>query len=163
MRNTSGEPLLSFKEFVQYENVLCSSNTCLTSGGQIGSHTALYSPKGENGLPKTLIDPITGVIDRAVAQHWKKYDFKIYAKENWKELGPEIQGKIFIWMGDMDHFYLNAATRAFADFLETTENPTSDAEVVFTPMAGHCAEYSFTEVLLKIQQKVDEQNWAAFE
>ncbi|MGB5356941.1 MAG: hypothetical protein WBN11_09640, partial [Eudoraea sp.] len=102
-----------------------------------------------------LFDPITGIIDSVVAEHWKKYDFKIHAQKNWQELGPKIQGKIFIWMGDMDNYYLNPATRTFADFLEETENPKSDAEIVFSPMEGHCSEYSHKVVLEKIQQRVN--------
>ena len=154
MRDLSGEPLIGMKEFIRYENVLGASGTYLNSGGQFSAHTALYSPKGENGLPKPLFDPETGVIDREVAEHWKKYDFKLYAKENWTELGPEIQGKIYVWMGDMDQFYLNPATRAFADFLETTENPKSDAEIVFSPMEGHCQRFSNKTVLLQIQDRL---------
>ena len=158
MRDVKGEPVLSWEEFFQYENVLGTSNTYLNSGEQIGSHTALYSPKGENGLPQPLIDPLTGEIDHEVAEHWKKYDLKLYAQENWEELGPKVQGKIYIWMGDMDHFYLNTATRAFDDFLKSTENPKSDAEIVFSPMQGHCSQYSHKEVLLKMQDRIDEIN-----
>ena len=158
MRDIMGEPLLSWQEFIQYENVLGSSNTYLNSGGQISAHTALYSPKGENGLPKPLINPYTGKIDHAVADHWKKYDFKLYAKKNWAQLGPKVQGKIFIWMGDMDNFYLNTATRGFDDFIKTTKNPSSDAEIVFSPMEGHCSQYSHKEVLLKIQEKIGRMN-----
>jgi len=158
MREISGEPMLSLKEFIQYENVLGTSNTYLNSGGQFSAHHALYSPKGENGLPKPLFDPKTGDIDAEVAEYWKKYDFKIYAKENWAELGPKLQGKIYIWMGDMDHFYLNPGTRGFDDFLKTTKNPVSDAEIEFTPMEGHCTKYSDKEVLLKIQERVNSIN-----
>jgi S-formylglutathione hydrolase FrmB len=158
MRDTYGEPMLSFKEFIQYENVLGASNTYLNSGGQISAHTALYSPKGNNDLPKPLIDPKTGAIDTEVAEYWKKYDFKIYVKENWAELGPKLQGKIYIWMGDMDHFYLNTGVRGFNDFIKTTENPVSDAEIEFTPMEGHCSKYSHKKVLLQIQERVDSIN-----
>lgn len=158
MRSTSGEPLISLKDFIQYENVLGASNSYLNSGGQFSAHTALYSPKGGNGLPKPLIDPYTGEIDHEVAEHWKKYDFKLYAQENWTELGPKLQGKIFIWMGDMDDFYLNTGTRAFDDFLKTTKNPKSDAEIVFSPMEGHCWQYSQKDVLLKIQERLNEIN-----
>jgi hypothetical protein len=156
MRSTKGDPILSLKQFVQHENVLGSSGTYLNSGGQIGSHNALYSPKGGNGLPLPLFDPLTGKIDTIVSDHWKKYDFKIYVEENWEELGPKLQGKIFIWMGDMDNFYLNLATRAFADFINTTKNPTSDAEIIFTATEGHCSQYSHKKVLLQIQKRVEE-------
>lgn len=158
LRNVDGEPILSLKDFIHYENVLGASNTYLNSGGQISAHTALYSPKGNNGLPAPLIEPYTGDIDPEVAEYWKKYDFKIYARENWAELGPKIQGKIFIWMGDMDHFYLNLATRAFDEFLKTTEDPKSDAEIIFSPMEGHCSQYSHRTVLEKMQQRIDKMN-----
>lgn len=154
MRDVKGEPMLSIRDFIQYENVLGASDTYLNSGGQLSAHTALYSPKGENGLPRPLIDPVTGGIDPEVAAHWKKYDFKIYARDHWDELGPKLQGKIFIWMGDMDNFYLNTATRAFDDFLKNTKNPVSDATVIFSPMEGHCSQYSHREVLMKIQERL---------
>ena len=130
----------------------------MNSGGQFSAHTALYSPRGKNGLPEPLLDPITGDIDSLVAESWKKYDFEIYAKENWEELGSKIQGKIFIWMGDMDHFYLNLATRSFNEFLKTTKNPISDAEIVFSPLEGHCAQYSHRTVLEKINQRIIDLN-----
>ena len=104
-------------------------------------------------MPVALIDPVTGDISQEVAEHWKKYDFKLYAQEHWEELGPKIDGKIYIWMGDMDHFYLNTATRAFSAYLETTENPKSDAEILFSPMEGHCSKFSHRDVLEKIQKR----------
>jgi len=163
MRDTNGEPLLSMETFVQYENVLGASNTYLNSGGQFSAHTALYSPKGDNGLPKPLFDPETGAIDASVAEHWKKYDFKIYAKENWKELGPKVAGKIYIWMGDMDHFYLNPATRVFAQYLETTEDPKSDAQIEFAAMEGHCSRFSNKLILEQIKQRLSEMKEASGE
>ena len=54
----------------------------------------------------------------------------------------------------MDHFYLNPATRAFDDFILETENPTSDAQIVFTPMAGHCQNFSNKKVLIKMDEKL---------
>jgi enterochelin esterase-like enzyme len=155
MRSTAGEPMVSMQDFIKYENVQGASNTYLNSGGQFSAHTALYSPKGSDGLPIPLIDPLTGVIDSTVALYWKKYDFKHYAQENWEALGPKIQGKIFIWMGDMDNFYLNPATRALASYFETTANPKSDAEVVFAPMEGHCSLYDHRTVLMQIQERMD--------
>ncbi len=155
MRDVMGEPMVSWEDFIQYENVQGASDTYLNSGGQICSHTALYSPAGENGLPVPLIDPRSGAIDHEVAEHWKKYDLRLHCQENWEELGPQLQGKIFIWMGDMDNFYLNTATRSFSEFIDQTENPESDAEIVFTPMEGHCSMYSHRAVLMKIQERLE--------
>jgi len=158
MRDTNGEPLLSMKDFIAYENVFGSSNSYLNSGGQFSAHTALYSPKGDNGLPKPLFDPYTGAIDNEVAKSWEKYDFKKYAEANWSVLGPKLEGKVYIWMGDMDHFYLNTGTRGFDDFLKSTSNPKSDAIIEFTPMEGHCSLYSHKVVLLKMQERLEQLN-----
>ncbi|MGI9543251.1 MAG: alpha/beta hydrolase [Cyclobacteriaceae bacterium] len=153
-REVNGEPMLILKDFIRFENALGASNTYVTSGGQFSAHTALYSPKGPDGLPVPLFDPTTGAIDSVVAERWKKYDLKLYAKKNWETLGPKLQGKIYIWMGDMDNFYLNPATRAFDVFIKTTQNPASDALIEFSPMEGHCSQFSDRIVLEKIAEKL---------
>jgi enterochelin esterase-like enzyme len=155
MRSVMGEPMLQLNEFIQYENVLGSSNSYLNSGGQFSAHNALYSPKGENGLPKAIFDPISGEIDRDVAEYWKKYDFKLHTEENWAELGPKVAGKIYVWMGDMDNFYLNPATRVFDNFLTKMENPKSDAVIEFSPMEGHCSQYSNKKVLMQMAERLE--------
>lgn len=156
MRDTNGEPMMSLKDFIRYENVMGANNTYLTSGGQFSAHTALYSPKGPDGLPTPLFDPISGEIDSIVAKHWEKYDFKKHVAENWETLGPKIQGKIYVWMGDMDNFYLNTGTRGFESFMKTTQKPTSDAVFEYTPMKGHCANFSNKTVLLQIKDRLKE-------
>lgn len=154
-RDITGEPRLTMKDFIHYENVLGYSNTYATSGGQFSAHNALYSPKGKDGLPAHMFDPMSGAIDPAVAEHWKKYDLKLIVKENWEELGPKLQGKIYIWMGDMDNFFLNPATRAFDEFLKTTKNPTSDAVVEFTAMQGHCTQFNHKKVLQQMGARLE--------
>jgi len=155
MRMVDGEPILNLKKFVQYENVLGYSNTYVTSGGQFSAHMALYSPKGEDGLPVPLFDPVSGDIDKTVAEHWKKYDFKLYLEKNWAELGPKLAGKIYVWMGDMDHFYLNMATRELSDYLAETTNPKSDAVIDFSATDGHCQVYGHKAVLLQIWDRIE--------
>jgi hypothetical protein len=158
VRDVSGEPILSQKDFIQFENVLGYSDTYVTSGGQFSAFTALFSPKGENGLPKPMFDPISGEIDWEVAETWRKYDLKDYVKTNWKTLGPKLQGKIWAWTGDMDNFYLNPALRAFDEMLKTMDNPKSDASVNFTPMKGHCTEYIEVKVIEQIAKKLEMKN-----
>ncbi len=154
MRNKNGDPVFSIKDEVLNENVQGNSNSYTTSGNQWGAWNALYSPKGADGLPKPVFDPVTGKIDKEVAAHWKKYDLHHYAKTNWSTLGPKIQGKIYVWMGDMDNYYLNNALRDFDVFLKNTKDPVSDAKIIFTPMEGHCSLYSHREVLEMIWEKL---------
>ncbi len=156
--DVSGEPILSQKDFIQFENVLGRSDTYVTSGGQFSAFTALFSPKGNDGLPKPMFDPITGKIDREVAEYWRKHDLKNYVETNWKTLGPKLQGKIWAWTGDMDNFYLNPALRTFDGMLKKMDNPKSDADINFTPMKGHCAEYDEIKVIQQIAEKLEIKN-----
>lgn len=154
MRDLNGDPMFSIKQEIVYENVQGVSNSYITSGGQWGAWNALFSPKGNDGLPKPIFDPITGTIDKEVAEHWKKYDLLLFTSANWSELGPKIKGKINIWMGDMDNFYLNNSMRDFDEYLENTVNPKSDTQIEFTPMKGHCSNYSHKSILKEIQIKL---------
>ena len=153
-RNTMGEPEFTIKKEVQTENVEGYTNSYITSRNQWGGWNSVYSPRDKNGLPMPIFDPITGVIDPIVAEHWKKYDLLNYTQENWLELGPKIQGKIHIWMGDMDNYYLNNAMRDFDSYLMSTTNPKSDAEILFSPTCGHCENYSIRTYLEAIQKQM---------
>jgi len=154
MRDTNGEPMMSMREFLNYENVLGKSNTYVTSGGQFSAHTALYSPKGEDGLPKPMFHPTTGAIDRSVIENWEKYDLKLLVENNWETLGPKLQGKIYIWAADMDNFYLNPATRVFEKALREASGNTSDAVIEYAAMQGHCQQFSNRRVLEQIAEKL---------
>ena len=153
-RDITGDPVITMKDFVYFENVLGVTDTYVTSGGQIGAFTALFGPKGDDGLPVPVFNAITGEINHEVAEYWRKYDLVDYLKSNWPELGPKIQGKIWIWMGDMDNFFLNPAMRKMEKFLKSTSNPVSDAVIEFSPMQGHCWRYSHKEVLMMISEKL---------
>ena len=153
-RDISGQPVISQKDFVQFENVLGWNNTYTTSGGQIGAFTALFSPKGEDGLPQPLFHPQTGEMNREVANHWRKYDLKHYVETHWEEIGKKLNGKIWIWMGDMDEYYLNSALRALDETFQEAKNPESDAIIEFTPMTGHCDKYNDRTVLQQIWEKI---------
>jgi enterochelin esterase-like enzyme len=153
-RNTMGEPEFTIKKEVYTENVEGYTDSYITSRNQWGGWNAVYSPGGSDGLPKPIFDAITGEIDPSVADHWKKYDLLMYVQENWAELGPKIQGKIHIWMGDMDNYYLNNAMRDFDGYLKTTTNPKSDAEILFSPTCGHCENYSIRTYLEAIQNQM---------
>jgi len=156
MRSIYGEPKFSIKQEVTSENVQGYSNTFVTSGEQWGAWNALFSPRGVDGLPRSIFDAHSGVIDKEVAEHWKKYDLLLYLKRNWTLLGPKLQGKLHLWMGDMDNFYLNNALRNFKVFLDGTRHPASNAEIIFTPMKGHCANYSQRDILEKIAVRIGE-------
>ena len=77
------------------------------SGGQWDIWQAVYSPVGANGDPKP-IGQAPGVIDREVANYWRDhYDLSHILRRDWAALGPKLRGKLHIYVGDMDNYYLN--------------------------------------------------------
>lgn len=157
-RDIYGEPSFTIKQEVYAENTQGNSDTYVTSGNQWGAWNALYSPRGEDGLPVAAFDPITGEINKTAVEHWKKYDLLMHVKNNWKTLGPKIQGKIYVWNGDMDNYYLNNAMRDFDAYIKSAANPKSDAIIEFEAMEGHCTQYSHRKVLEAIAENMDKIN-----
>jgi hypothetical protein len=80
-------------------------------GGQLASFEAVFSPKGPDGTPNKLWDRKTGAIDAATAKAWEKYDIRLRLERDWATLGPKLAGKVNVWMGDIDTFYLDGAAR----------------------------------------------------
>jgi len=155
-RQLDGQMTESWKDWINWEQVLSPTGSYVGSRFFVGAYMGIYSPKGKDGQPLSLFDEETGNINRQVAEHWKQYDLLLYTKENWEELGPKLQGKIYIWMGDMDMCYVNVALRNFDEFLKSTENPKSDAVVEFTPMYGHCWEATQYNYILKAAERLAE-------
>lgn len=152
-RTIYDEPTFSMKEWIHGENVNSRTGDYRVSGGQFGAYNAVFGPKGKDGLPSLMFDPYSGRIDHAISKQWEKYDLKKVLEKNWSVLGPKLQGKIWIWTGDMDGLYSNVSTRFLKMYLDKTENPKSDAKISFTPMAGHCQEWSDKAVLTMVAEK----------
>ncbi|GJM33078.1 MAG: hypothetical protein DHS20C18_20790 [Saprospiraceae bacterium] len=109
------------------------------SGGQWDIWEAVYSPVGEDGYPKPIWNKITGEIDAEVANYWKEnYDLAYILKRDWEKLGQKLEGKIHIYCGDMDNYYLNNAVYLMEDFLKETTNPHYNGEVDYGDRAEHC-------------------------
>jgi len=109
------------------------------SGDQYDIWEAVYSPVDDDGYPKRLWDKRTGEIDPAVAEHWREhYDLRHILERDWASLGPKLEGKIHVYVGDMDNYYLNNAVYLMEDFLESTENPYYGGEVDYGDRAEHC-------------------------
>ncbi|GAG15614.1 unnamed protein product, partial [marine sediment metagenome] len=121
MRDAQGQVLVTMREMSQLEAVLGSKGR---SGQQLDIWQAAYGPIGEDGYPKPLWDKLTGDISLEVAQYMKEhYDLSYYMKKNWAWLGPKLVGKLFLFCGDMDNFYLNEAVYELEKFLEGTMDP----------------------------------------
>ncbi len=109
------------------------------SGGQFDIWEATYSPQGDDGYPVRLWDKYTGEINHEVASYWREnYDLRYIMERDWDKLGPKLQGKINIYCGDMDNYYLNNAVYLMEEFLESTTDPYYAGEVDYGDRAEHC-------------------------
>ena len=135
MRNWLGHVSTTLEETNHRELAL---GTRSRSGDQWDIWEAVYSPVGPDGYPKPIWNKLTGTIDRSVAEYWKEhYDLSYILQRDWKTLGPKLRGKLKIYVGDMDNYYLNNAVYLVEEFLKTAD-PPADAEVDYGDRAEHC-------------------------
>ncbi len=136
MRNYLGHVSATMEELNHFELALGDKTR---SGQQWDIWQAVYSPVGADGYPKPIWDKVTGKIDKSVAEYWReRYDLGYILKREWNKLGPKLQGKIHLYCGDMDNYYLNNAVYLVEDFLKTTTNPYYDGQVDYGDRAEHC-------------------------
>ncbi len=136
MRDYLGHTTLTLEENNAYELALGSHGR---SGEQFDIWQAVYSPVGDDGYPKPIFDKRTGVIDHEVAEYWREhYDLRAILEKNWSTLGPKLRGKLHLYCGSADTYFLNDAVYKMEDFLKATTNPPYDGEVKYGDRAEHC-------------------------
>jgi hypothetical protein len=140
MRNYLGQTLISMRDNIAYEAALGDRGR---SGDQFDIWQAVYSPEGKDGYPQPIFDKATGVIDHKTAEYWREhYDLDAMLQRDWSTLGPKLQGKIHLYVGSDDTYFLNDAVYLMQDFLEKTGTPgfgvPYEGEVKYGPRAEHC-------------------------
>jgi hypothetical protein len=136
LRNYLGEVSCTLEEANHRELAL---GTHARSGDQWDIWQAVFGPAGADGYPQPIWDKLTGQIDRKVAEYWREnYDLVHIMQRDWKTLGPKLQGKIHIYVGDMDNYYLNNAVYLAEEFLESTKDPYYAGDIDYGDRAEHC-------------------------
>ena len=135
-RAPDGLVLSTMRQQLKYERVMGNHGR---SGEDWDCWQAVYGPAGADGYFQPVFDPATGSIDHSVAAYWKDHtDLNAYLQRRWKEIGPKLAGKIHIWTGDMDTYYLNNAVYRLEDFLKTTTAPAWGGSITYGPRQPHC-------------------------
>ncbi|MFO7865726.1 MAG: hypothetical protein R6V02_02790, partial [Candidatus Aminicenantes bacterium] len=135
-RNHLGEIQFTLEEACHLELVLGTKGR---SGGQQDIWEAVFGPVGKDGYLQPIWDRKSGKIDPEVAEYWREnYDLRYILERDWAVLGPKLKGKIHIYVGDMDNYYLNNAVYLMEEFLENTTYPYYDGEVDYGDRAEHC-------------------------
>ena len=108
------------------------------SGGQYDIWQAVFSPAGSDGYPKPIFDKVTGVIDKSVAAYWRDhFDLSHIIARDWTTLGPKLEGKIHIYVGNGDNYYLTDSVYFAQERLEALR-PEYKGSVAYGDRAEHC-------------------------
>lgn len=119
--------------------------------GQWAVWEAVYGPMDKDGYPARIWDPLTGQIDKTVAEYWKQnFDINYKLQKEWTTLGPKLVGKIHLRGGDMDAYYLNNAQYLVGDWLETTKDPYYAGYSVTFARKGHTGNITNQDLLKEI-------------
>ena len=135
-RELNGDVRFTIRHECQMENAMGLGDSYVMSGEQWGAWNATYGPRGADGRPAPLWDPKTGKINRDLVDHWKKYDLRMVLEQNWKTLGPKLRGKLTIWVGEADEYFLNNAVHMLDGFLANA-NPPYEGKIIYGPGKGH--------------------------
>lgn len=122
-----GQPVLWWDDFDWMEQVV-------GRGGQFESFEAVFGPREESGQPRRLWDRATGRIDPVTAEAWRAYDIRQRLHDEWPTLGPKLAGKLHLFMGEQDTFYLTGAAELLKEELMALG---SDAVIEIHPGKDH--------------------------
>jgi hypothetical protein len=137
MRDYLGRPVATLEEVNRLEFVLGPNSR---SGGQWDIWQAVFSPVGADGYPKPIWNKRTGEIDREVAKYWREnYDLVDIMRRDWeKGLGEKLRGKIHLYVGELDNYYLESAVYLAQEFLVSTRHPKFEGVIDYGRRAEHC-------------------------
>ena len=132
-RDSLGHVSASLREMNQRELALGDKSR---SGQQWDIWEAVYSPVGPDGYPLRIWDKVSGKINPTVAEYWREnYDLTHILQRDWNELAPDLRGKLNIYVGDMDNYYLNNAVYRTEEFLRSVD---FGGEITYGDRAEHC-------------------------
>ncbi len=136
MRNYLGEILATQRDANHMEAVLGDH---ARSGQQYDIWQAVYGPRGADGYPAPIWDKISGDIDPKVAAYWRDhFDLTHIIQRDWKTLGPKLTGKIHVYVGRGDNYFLTDSVFYAEDVFKSLKNPAYGGEVDYGARDEHC-------------------------
>jgi len=124
-----GKVVATFEQFAREEVVAG------TYSGQIASFDWVFSPRGQDGKPMPMFNRVTGEVDPFVAAYWRDhYDIAHLLAANWNAIGPVLKGKIHLFVGTADTFYLDGPAHKLQAVLDSLN---ADAHFTFIPDRTH--------------------------
>ena len=129
----SGKVLATMEQVAKQEQVIGPY------GGQISSFDWVFSPRGQDGKPMPMFNRETGDVNPAVVEYWREhYDIAHLVAKNWKTIGPDLLGKIHLYVGTADTFYLDGPAHRLQAVLDSLH---ADAHFTFIEGRTHMDVY----------------------
>lgn len=139
-----GKPLYTTHQMMEQEIVI-------GDGEQIQAFEAEFGLPDKNGRPRELFNRQTGKVNNAVAKSWEPYDMGLFIQKNWQSLASSLKGKVHIYAGANDNFFLNDAVMALA---AKARSVNADVVAELIPNADHWSIWS-TEFTKRVQAEID--------
>jgi hypothetical protein len=155
-RDETGEVRYTMRHECSLENVLGRGDSWTMSGAQWGAWNATYGARGPDGRPVPLWNPTTGAMNHEAVENWKSYDLRRVLERNWPVLGPKLRGKLHIWVGEADDYFLNNAVHRLDAFLSHAR-PAYEGSIQYGAGAGHCwMGISEREMMRQMAQRIEQ-------
>lgn len=109
---------------------------------------AVFGVQGYNNYPLEPWDKVTGEIYPEAVEYWKPFDLSNYVISNWntsRNLGKTLAGRIYIYVGTWDNYYLNEGVQEFQKRTDAAGGP-GWANVTILPEKPHGGNYQDREI-----------------
>jgi enterochelin esterase-like enzyme len=146
-----GKVIATFEEFARLEQVLGPY------GGQIASFDWVFSPRDKSGAPEQMFDRATGNVDPKVVAYWRDhYDLAHILERDWAKRGADLKGRIHLYVGTADTFYLDGAAHKLDAVLARLG---ADAHFTYIPDRTHMDLYVVGKDRMGLFDEISQQMW----
>jgi len=146
-----GKVIATFEEFARLEHVLGPY------GGQIASFNWVFSPRDKSGAPEPMFDWATGDVDPKVVAYWSEhYDLARDVETHWAERGADLKGRIHLYVGTADTFYLDGSAHLLDARLVKLG---ADAHFTYIPDRTHMDLYGVGKDRMGLFDEIAQQMW----
>ncbi len=147
-----GKVQATLEQFAKIEDVIGPY------GGQLSSFDWVFSPKGPSGAPEPMFDRVTGDVDPRVVAYWHDhYDLAHVTEENWAERGALLKGRIHLYVGTADTFYLDGSAHLFEARLKKLG---ADPQFTYIPGRTHMDLYKIGDAPMGLMWQIMSEMYA---
>jgi hypothetical protein len=127
-------------------------------GGQMTSFDWVFSPKGPSGAPEPMFDRVTGDVDPTVVAYWHDhYDLAHLTEEHWAQNGDLLKGRIHLFVGTADTFYLDGSAHLFEARLKKLD---ADPHFTYIPDRTHFDLYKIGDDRMGLMWQIMSEMYA---